>query len=322
MTFARNLILSSILILVPAASAKAATPTAGPELFPSADAAAQALLAANEKNDVAALAKILGPDATEIISSGDGVQDSRRRSRFVARAKEGFKVIPDPADIRHYLIAIGPDEWPLPIPIVQASRADGTSGFQFDPAEAKVEILARRVGRNELATIDTLRMLVEAEVEYSYQDLDQNGMRDYAQHFVSAPGKKNGLYWAAQANQPQSPLSAFYEKQQEEGYELFQQDKPSPYHGYIFRILKAQGPDAIGGARSYLVRGDMIGGFAFVAYPTEYAVSGVKTFIVDYDGIVYEKDLGPNTKALATAMTTFNPDKTWMRSPEEDTATQ
>src|SRR5277367_1725419 len=142
-----------------ATAAKAATPRASlaPEIFPSADAAAQALLTANEQNNVAALNKILGPDAAEIISSGDGVQDSRRRERFVARAKEGFKVIPDPADIRHYLIAVGPDEWPLPIPIV---KADG--GYRFDPAEAKVEILARRVGRNELTTLDTLRVIVDA----------------------------------------------------------------------------------------------------------------------------------------------------------------
>ncbi len=300
-----------------APSEKPPTEAGAPETFPSAEAAAQALLTANEQNNVAALKKILGTGAAEVISSGDGVQDSRRRERFVARAKEGFKVIPDPADVRHYLIAVGADEWPLPIPIVKTD-----SGYQFDPAEAKVEILARRVGRNELATLDTLRMLVDAEREYGYSDVNQTGMRDYAQHFVSTPGKHDGLYWEAKPGEPESPLGQFYAKQLEEGYDLFTQNKPSPYHGYVFRILKAQGPDAVGGARSYLVRGDMIGGFAFVAYPTDYGVSGVKTFIVNYDGVVFEKDLGPNTKAIATAMTTFNPDRTWMRSPEEETATQ
>lgn len=312
-----SLACAALLLSVAASTAMAQKTDAGPEVFPTAEAAAQALLTANEKNDVAALTEVLGPDAAEIISSGDGVQDSRRRARFVARATEGFKVIPDPADIRHYLIAVGPDEWPLPIPIVKTDN-----GYQFDAAEAKVEILARRVGRNELATIETLEMLVDAEHEYAYSDVNQNGMRDYAQHFNSTPGKHDGLYWEAAPGQPESPLGAFYAKQSEEGYELFRQDKPSPYHGYVFRILKAQGPDAPHGARNYVVRGAMIGGFAFVAYPTEYAVSGVKTFIVNYDGIVYEKDLGPNTKAIASAMTVYNPDKTWTKSPEEETSTQ
>jgi Protein of unknown function (DUF2950) len=309
--------LACTLLFLAAVASAAQKTAAGPETFPTADAAAQALLAANEKNDAAALTKILGPGAADIVSSGDGVQDSRRRERFVARAKEGFKVIPDPADVRHYLIAVGPDEWPLPIPIVKTD-----SGFQFDPAEAKVEILARRVGRNELATIETLRMLVDAEREYAYSDVNQNGMRDYAQHFNSTPGKHDGLYWEAVPGQPESPLGAFYAKQADEGYELFKQDKPSPYHGYVFRILKAQGPDAPHGARNYVVRGEMIGGFGFVAYPTEYAVSGVKTFIVNYDGTVYEKDLGSNTKAIASTMTVYNPDRTWTKSPEEETSTQ
>ncbi len=310
-------LIGAALFLWVSTSVLMAQKTAAPETFPSADAAAQALLTAEEQNNVAELNKIFGSNAAEIISSGDAVQDTRRRERFVARTKEGFKVIPDPADVRHYLIAVGADEWPLPIPIVKTD-----AGYQFDPAEAKVEILARRVGRNELATLDTLRMLVDAEREYAYSDVNQNGMRDYAQHFNSTSGKHDGLYWAAKAGEPESPLGAFYQQQTEQGYDLFSQDKPSPYHGYIFRILKAQGPDAVGGARNYVVRGDMIGGFAFVAYPTDYGVSGVKTFIVNYDGIVFEKDLGSNTKAIATAMTTFNPDRTWMRSPEEETSTQ
>jgi Protein of unknown function (DUF2950) len=318
----------SLVLLVTAANAaasqatvaKAAAPrtSLAPETFPSAEAAAQALLTANEQNDVAALNKILGSDSAEIVSSGDGVQDSRRRERFVTRAKEGFKVIPDPADIRHYLIAVGRDEWPLPIPIVKTD----SGGYRFDPAEAKVEILARRVGRNELTTLDTLRTIVDAEREYAYSDVNQSSMRDYAQKFVSTPGKHDGLYWEAKPGESESPLGAFYQQQFEEGYELFHQGKPSPFHGYIFRILTAQGADAVGGARNYIVRGDMIGGFAVVAYPTDYGVSGVKTFIVDYDGVVFEKDLGPNTKAIATAMTTFNPDRTWIRSPEEETSAQ
>jgi hypothetical protein len=310
-------LIGTALFLALSASVLRAQKPAGPATFPSADAAAQALLTAEEKNNVAELNKILGPDAAEIISSGDGVQDRRRRERFVERAKEGIKVIPDPADIRHYLIAVGADEWPLPIPIIKTD-----SGYQFDPAEAKVEILARRVGRNELATLDTLRILVDAEREYAYSDVTQNAMRDYAQRFISTPGKHDGLYWEAKPGEPESPLGAFYQQQVEQGYDLFRQDKPSPFHGYIFRILKAQGADAVGGARNYVVRGDMIGGFAFVAYPTDYGVSGVKTFIVSYDGVVFEKDLGPNTKAIGSAMTTFNPDRTWTRSPEEETATQ
>jgi len=280
-------------------------------LFTTPEEASQALVSAEEHNDSTELLKILGSSAKDLVVSGDEIQDTRRRERFVAMAKESLKVAPDPANNEQLLVSVGKDEWPLPIPLVKTS-----GGYRFDAAAAQVEILARRIGHNELHTIETLRQLVDAEREYAYSDLNKNGMRDYAQRFVSTPGKHDGLYWE-QSGEPESPLAALVEEAAAEGYEPITNAQPSPYHGYVFRILKAQGPDAAGGAHEYVVRGDMIGGFAIVAYPIEYGVTGVKTFLVSHVDTVWEKDLGAQTKAIASAIKRYNPDKTWQESPHE-----
>ena len=302
----RYFLLPAILWCLAASSAPAQ------KVFSTPEEASQALVNAEEHNDPAELLKILGSAAKDLVVSGDEVQDARRRERFVTMAKESLKVAPNPANNEQLLVSTGNDEWPLPIPLVKSS-----GGYRFDAAAARVEILARRIGHNELHTIETLRQLVDAEREYAYSDLNKNGMRDYAQRFVSTPGKRDGLYWAAQAGEPESPLAALVDEAAAEGYEPIANAQPSPYHGYIFRILKAQGPDAAGGAHDYVVRGDMIGGFAIVAYPIEYGVTGVKTFLVSHAGTVWEKDLGEQTKSIAAAIKRYNPDKTWLESPHE-----
>jgi len=281
-------------------------------VFTTPEEASQALVNAEEHNDSTELVKILGSSAKDLIVSGDEIQDTRRRERFAAMAKEALKVAPDPANHERLLVSVGKDEWPLPIPLVKTG-----GGYRFDAAAAQVEILARRIGHNELHTIETLRRLVDAEREYAYSDVNKNGMRDYAQRFASTPGKRDGLYWEPQSGEPESPLAALVEEAAAEGYEPIANAQPSPYHGYVFRILKAQGPDAAGGAHEYVVRGDMIGGFAIVAYPIEYGITGVKTFLVSHADTVWEKDLGAQTKAIASAIKRYNPDKTWQESPHE-----
>jgi hypothetical protein len=181
----------------------------------------------------------------------------------------------------------------------------------FDTEQGKQEVLNRRIGGNELFTIQTMLAIVDAEREYAIKDRDRNGLLEYAQKFLSDPGKKNGLYWEAKSGEPESPLGPIMVQARSQGYGAKITTAPGPYHGYNYRILTAQGKDAPGGAYSYLVKGKMIGGFAVVAYPAEYGNSGIMTFIVNYDGKVFQKNLGPNTAAAAKSMKEYNPDKTW-----------
>ena len=284
----------------------------GSKIFSTPDDAATALVEACERHDTAALAAILGPDAGDLLNSGDPVQDTARLDRFVRRAREGLRVDPDPFAADRLVIIVGKDRWPVPVPIVKAS-----SGYRFDVGAAKAEILARRVGRNELDAIAALRDFAAAELEYAYTDPDKNGMHDYAQQILSAPGQRNGLYWDVKDGEPPSPLARIVGRVTAEGYELAKPGEPVMYHGYVFRVLKAQGRHAAGGARDYVVRGLMIGGFALVAYPVEYGLSGVRTFVVNHDGVVREKDLGPRTTAIAAAIRRYSPDATWKLSPQE-----
>lgn len=301
----------------------AVKPAAAQESFPSAEEAARALVNAEERNDTAEILKILGPGAKDLITSGDKAQDEKRRADFVKRAKESLRVAPDPFRAGCLVVSVGKEGWPLPIHLVKAK-----DGYRFDIAGSKLEILARRIGRNELNTIEALRLFTEAEREYAYSDLDRDGMRDYARLIISTPGKHDGLYWEPKAGEPESPLAKVFGNAVAEGYKLPANGQPPIYHGYVFRVLKAQGPEARGGARDYVVRvtsakrknqeEHMIGGFAFVAYPAEYGNNGVKTFLVNQDGVVFEKDLGPDTRALAVAMKRFNPDKTWREAPRAE----
>jgi hypothetical protein len=288
----------------------------GPTTFPTPEEAARALVEACERHDTAALAAILGPDAGELITSGDPVQDRARLDRFVRRAREGLRVEPDPFGAGRLVMNVGQDHWPVPVPIVKAP-----DGYRFDAGTAKAEILARRIGRNELSAIAALRDFVAAELEYAYADANGNRIHDYAQQILSDPGKTNGLYWEVKDGEPPSPLARVVGQVTAEGYDLPKPGEPVVYHGYAFRILTGQGRRVAGGAQDYIVRGLMIGGFALIAYPVEYGVSGIKTFVVNRDGIVLEKDLGPRTTAIASTFRRYNPDATWKPSPQEATAT-
>ena len=309
MTLPARLALGVALVAILLGPARAAQ---GPKIFSTPEDAAKALVEACERHDTAALAAILGPDAGDLINSGDPVQDTARLDRFVRRAKEALRVEPDPFGAGRLVIIVGTDRWPVPLPIVKAS-----DGYRFDAGAAKAEILARRVGRNELNAIAALRDFVAAELEYAYADSDKNGIHDYAQQILSDPGQRNGLYWDVKDGEPPSPLARIVGRVTAEGYELPKPGEPIMYHGYAFRVLKAQGRRVTGGARDYVVRGLMIGGFALVAYPVDYGVSGVKTFVVNHDGVVWEKDLGPRTTAIASAIRRYNPDATWKLSPQE-----
>jgi hypothetical protein len=284
------------------AAAATLLPAAGERTFSSPQEAAQALIDATDKNDTDALLKLFGPEGRTIVVSGDAVEDKAGRADFARLAHEAMHI--DQPYAGRAIIEIGPDKWPFPVPLV---RKNGQ--WIFDSAAGKIEVLARRVGRNEINAIDVCRGYVEAQMEYAARDRDADGILEYAQTILSAPGKMDGLYWDGQSEElvPKSFADAAAVMLAAHG------KKPQPYHGYFFHILKAQGPAAEGGAMDYVVKGEMIGGFALVAWPAEYGVSGVNTLTVNQDGAVYEKDLGPTTGVLARQMTQFNPGKGWQK---------
>ena len=258
--------------------------------------AIQATIDAAEHNDTAGLRRLFGPAGKDILESGDPSQDTDVRAEFARSAHEKLQIETDPTNPDRVTFAVGEQDWPFPVPVV---RKDGK--WRLDPVGGRLEILARRVGRDELNAMDICRGYVEAQLEYASKDRDRDGVLEYAQTIMSAAGKSDGLY---SDDATESLVSKAFAAAAGAG-------KPEPYHGYYFRVLKAQGPDAQGGAFSYVVKGEMIGGFAMVAWPAEYGVSGVHTFIVNHHGVVYEKDLGAGTAALARQMTRFNPDKSW-----------
>jgi hypothetical protein len=259
--------------------------------FATPQEAAQALVDAAAQDDTDALLKLFGPSGTDIVKSGDPAEDRSSHAEFVRRAHDKLDVRVDPWNSGRATIVTGNDQWPFPVPLIRVKSGQ----WHFDAAIGRTEIFARRIGRNELVAIDVSRGYVEAQMAYAGVDYDKDGILEYAQKLVSAPGKKDGLYWEGDpGNLVPKDLA-----------------DSKPYHGYYFRILTAQGPEASGGAHSYIVKGEMIGGFALIAWPAEYGVSGIKTFIVNYEGVVYEKDLGPTTASLARLTTKFNPDKTW-----------
>jgi hypothetical protein len=266
--------------------------------FATPQEAVQAIIDAAEHNDAAALLQLFGPDGKDILESGDPVEDKESRAEFVRSAHEKLQIEQDPANPDRVTFSVGEQDWPFPVPVV---RKDGK--WRLDPISGRLEILARRVGRNELNTMEVCRGYVEAQLEYASEDHDKDGILKYAQNIASAPGKQDGLY---SENAPQHPVTKAFAS-------AAGAPKPEPYHGYYFRVLKSQGPAATGGAFDYVVKGKMIGGFALVAWPAEYGVSGVQTFIIDHEGLLYGKDLGINTAALARQITRFNPDKSWRR---------
>jgi len=274
--------------------------------FETSAAAADALVAAARDFDVPVFERMFGPEFRRTIASGEPAQDRERAREFAAKAAEKTNVSVDPKTGARAVVLVGDERWPFPIPIVKKGQS-----WMFDTEQGKQEVLNRRIGGNELFTIQTMLAIVDAEREYAIKDRDRNGLLEYAQKFLSDPGKKNGLYWEAKSGEPESPLGPIMVQARSQGYGAKITTAPGPYHGYNYRILTAQGKDAPGGAYSYLVKGKMIGGFAVVAYPAEYGNSGIMTFIVNYDGKVFQKNLGPNTAAAAKSMKEYNPDKTW-----------
>jgi len=277
--------------------------------FSSGEEAVKAAVAAARNNNDKELLTIFGTQAKDLLSSGDPVADKERRANFLAAYDQKNRLV---AEGEGTILVIGKNEWPFPIPLVKKNDS-----WVFDTAKGREEILNRRIGDNELSAIQVSLAYFDAQREYARKDRDGDGLVEYAQKFRSDAGKKNGLYWEAKTGEEVSPLGPFAVRAVKEGYgQNKPTDKPAPFHGYYYRILSAQGKDAPGGAYSYLVKGNMIGGFALVAYPAAYGNSGVMTFIVNHEGKVFQKDLGKNTAAVASAMKEYNPDLTWSEVKE------
>jgi hypothetical protein len=271
--------------------------------FDTPEEAETALIAALEKNDVDGLRRLLGPVPDELLSSGDEVADRATRERFLERYRERHQIVAgSPNDL---VLQVGEDNWPLPIPLV---RNEGK--WRFDGAAGADEIVLRRIGSNELRTIDVMRGYVATQEDYAAAEHDGVAAGVYAQKLRSEPGKRDGLYWEVAAGEPQSPAGPMLAAAASEGY-AGSGGARTPYHGYHYRMLFAQGPAASGGARNYLEDGKLTGGFALIAAPETYGASGVMTFLVNQDGVVWQRDLGENTAELAASIESFNPDETW-----------
>lgn len=280
------------------------SPASAQEHFKTPDEAVTALVTAAKAGDRKAIVKVLGPGGREIVSSGDPVADKVTRDKFVAAYDQKHSLAPDGTD--KTVLVIGSDDFPFPIPLVSK---DGE--WQFDTAAGREEIFSRRIGRNELSAIQVALAYVQAQNEYASLDPAGLGPHAYAQRIVSSPGKKDGLYWPPKEGEAQSPLGKLAAEASAEGYKVGK--KPIPYHGYFYRILKRQGASADGGAVDYVVKGKMIGGFALIAYPAQYGNSGIMTFMVNNEGVVFQKDLGPDTAKRARKIDAFSPDTSWTK---------
>jgi Protein of unknown function (DUF2950) len=287
----------------PAAAPKSVTRgAAGPQTFDSAEKAGDALVAAAEKFDVPELIRIVGPQGEDLVLTGEYAQDRERAQEFAGQARKKKHVALDPkTDARAYLL-VGEEDWPFALPIV---KHDGR--WSFDAAAGRQELMFRRIGSNELDAIEICEGYVDAQFDYAYRKRQGYEAPQYAQRIVSTPGKQDGLAWKNPDGTWGGPIGRKIAEAIEQGYNL----KADPYHGYFFKVLKGQGPAAPLGNLDYVVGGIMIGGFALVAAPAEYAETGLKTFMVSHTGVVYEKDLGPDTLAEFQKMERFNPDKSW-----------
>ena len=276
--------------------------------FKSPEEAVKALSDAVKGNDTKELLTIFGPEGKELISSGDKVADEIGREHFIKAYEEMNKLVRE--NDTKVILRVGNGDWPFPIPVIRRGEY-----WLFDTMAGREEILNRRIGRNELNAIQVCLAYVDAQREYILKDRDEDKLLEYAQRLISREGEKNGLYWEAKEGEEKSPLGPLIAKAAVEGYTGKRPiGKRSPYHGYYYKILKSQGKNARGGEYDYMVKGKMIGGFALVAYPAEYGNLGVMTFIVNQDGVVYEKDLGKETEKIAAAMKKFDPDKTWKKA--------
>ncbi|HSB06165.1 MAG TPA: DUF2950 domain-containing protein [Thermodesulfobacteriota bacterium] len=301
---------SAVIVAVSVAVAALVLPISAQEVkqkaFGLPEEAMKTLAEAVKTGDTKGVMAILGPEGEDIISSGDEVADKNALEQFVKAYQERVDFVKEKED--RVSVIIGNDYWPFPIPIVKKGE-----GWVFDTKAGREEVLKRRVGRNELNAIQVCSAYVEAQREYASTDRERDGIIQYAQKVLSDPYRRNGLYWEAGEGEAPSPLGPLAAEAAAEGYRRTG-DKPKPYHGYYYKILKGQGPNAPGGAYNYVINGHMVAGYALVAWPAEYGVSGVMTFVVNQNGTVYEKDLGPKTEERVKGMTRYNPDRTWRRA--------
>jgi Protein of unknown function (DUF2950) len=296
----RIILLFALLATTPMAMAA----PGGQKGYASPREAVAALVNAVKSSNQVELSVILGSSGSKLISSGDAVADKHGRATFVKAYSEANKLVFD-GDAKATLV-IGKDDWPFPIPLVKSGNT-----WKFDTKQGEQEILNRRIGRNELAAIQVCLAIVDAEREYAASHLGSDGVPRYASRIVSTPNKRDGLYWPTKPSEPLSPLGPLVADAASEGYTPGRSMVLAPYHGYFYRILIAQGKDAPGGKYEYFIKGKMIGGFAAIAYPARYGASGIETFIVNHDGVVFEKDLGQDTAAVAPRISAYNPDSTW-----------
>jgi hypothetical protein len=287
------------------ATTSAATPAVKQRTFATSKEAAAALIKAAEEFDVPTLQEILGPYGADMVATKDTTQDKQRAATFSAKAAEKTTVTPDPKNPNRAILSVGNEDWPYPVPIVKRSGK-----WYFDARAGRKEILDRRIGANELDALTICRGYAEVQKEYALEAHD--GVNQYAQRIISTPGKRDGLAWKNEDGSWGGPIGEGIAKALQQGYS----GKAEPYHGYYFKILKGQGPDAPLGRMDFVVKGVMIGGFALVAVPSDYRITGVKTFIVSYEDIVYEKDLGPDSLNIVKNMELYNPDKTWRRTDD------
>jgi hypothetical protein len=291
------------------ASATSVASAAGPRAFNTPQQAADALVDAAEKFDEAALLQIFGPEGEDIVLSGEYVRDREHATNFAAEAREKMTVSTEPKNGNRAYILVGNEDWPFSVPL----EKKGAKWF-FDSKAGREELLYRRIGANELDAIQICEGYVEAQYEYAFQKREGYDVNQYAQRIISTPGTQDGLVWRNSDGTVGGPIGENVARALDQGYS----NRAEPYHGYFFKILKGQGPAAPMGEMDYVVKGMMIGGFALVAAPAEYAETGVRTFIVSQDGVVYEKDLGPKTLDVFNAMERFNPDQSWTPVPDED----
>lgn len=279
--------------------------------FNSPQDAVDSLVAAVRTDDRAQIRRILGPDGEQVISSGDEVADRERIDTFLRAYDQKHALTDEPGGAA--TLTVGPADWPMPIPIV-----NDAGRWSFDTEAGLDEILSRRIGQNELATIQTCLAIVDAQREYVRMDVNSDGLHEYARQVISDHGQRNGLYWPTAPGEPDSPLGPLVAEAVQEGYgpDRHAAGSPRPYHGYYYRLLTAQGPSATGGAMNYDVNGRLIGGFAAIAYPADYGNSGIMTFMVNYAGELYQADLGPGTASAAKAIKTFDPGSKWTRVEE------
>jgi hypothetical protein len=277
-----------------------AAPSIAQERFDTAEAAAQAVIDAADTHDSARLSAIFGPQAKDTLTSGDAAQDRAEQTEFARLARTKHRLEISPMNPNRAILAIGDEDWPFPVPIVRTEDK-----WSFEASETRVEMRARRIGTHELDAIEICHGYVEAQLKYASEDRDKDGMLEYALHLTSTPGRHDGLYWEGESD-PLVPEGLAHA-----AWDGVQKGHAKPYHGYYFRILQGQGSHAPGGAHNYVVKDKLIGGFGLVAWPSEYGVTGIHTFIVNQNGVVYQKDIAPVSGKPAPPITRFDPDDSW-----------